>query len=361
MASSSADIGYMYFPVDELPDVVLVNVFSFFNVKQKCRVAGVSRRWNAIAKDPRLWKIVDDTPKGSGGLLAFIRAYCGNSLLSFKSSGHMTTPALKLIRRMCPGIQEFTLCDLTSEKQINLCVLPSQLTSLTLISFPYIRNSAWWDFLSSDRMPCLRRLCLRDFKMSNQNGILQQLPQLPMLTHLSLGFQKHHLQSSSEFDAIVAPVATNLQNLEVLRLGYGTEFIFHRLVRNNLRNNMPKLRRLDLYYFFDQIYGEIPEYLSPLASLPLLEHLDIPRIQWTSLGYRADKVEVIHEIAKDIADAVMTFPAGKLKQLLIGLEADPEAIPKAECVITSNEAILVELRRRLPAGISIKKGTYTEE
>ncbi|XP_072040748.1 uncharacterized protein [Amphiura filiformis] len=91
------------FPADLLPEWVLVHIFSFLSVKEKCRLTRVSKRWRFLIKDPRLWRLVTDSPDDSGDLLKFMRAYLGKSLWCFRPNT-MTTAGLRLLESRCPNL-----------------------------------------------------------------------------------------------------------------------------------------------------------------------------------------------------------------------------------------------------------------
>ncbi|XP_072040747.1 uncharacterized protein [Amphiura filiformis] len=92
------------FPADLLPEWVLVHIFSFLSVKEKCRLTRVSKKWSLLVKDPRLWRLVTDSPQGSGDLLKFIRTFLGNSLWCFIPKT-LTAAGLKLLENRCPHLK----------------------------------------------------------------------------------------------------------------------------------------------------------------------------------------------------------------------------------------------------------------
>ena len=75
----------------------------------------VSKKWSLLAKDPRLWRLVTDSPQGSGDLLKFIRTFLGNSLWCFIPKT-LTAAGLKLLENRCPKLK-YLLVNYTHKTQ----------------------------------------------------------------------------------------------------------------------------------------------------------------------------------------------------------------------------------------------------
>jgi len=49
-----------------MPDKVLLNIFSYLEHREICRLAVINKRWRQTAYDPRLWSSVSLRPEVSG-------------------------------------------------------------------------------------------------------------------------------------------------------------------------------------------------------------------------------------------------------------------------------------------------------
>ena len=75
----------------------------------------MSKKWSLLAKDPRLWRVVTDSPQDSGELLKFIRTFLGNSLWCFIPKT-LTAAGLKLLENRCPKLK-YLLVNYTHKTQ----------------------------------------------------------------------------------------------------------------------------------------------------------------------------------------------------------------------------------------------------
>ncbi|XP_038067274.1 F-box/LRR-repeat protein 20-like [Patiria miniata] len=103
--------------MENLPPNVLLQIFSYLEVKDKCRVAGVCKSWRELVGEKKLWKNVDffaarvDLPTHWRAL----RRYFTDSLHTLhlrgfvytsKTSRCLNDAILKDIRRRCPNLVE---------------------------------------------------------------------------------------------------------------------------------------------------------------------------------------------------------------------------------------------------------------
>ncbi|XP_072049746.1 F-box/LRR-repeat protein 12-like [Amphiura filiformis] len=128
--------------IDSLADNVLVDIFSFLDVKDKCRTAQVCRRWNSLIHQKSLWKHIDLTPfkVDLRSIWKLVRAYYTDMLLSLrlhgftesiKSTECISNAVLTDIKSRCPNLRELfvTKANLIT---INSSLLPAALKQLTL-------------------------------------------------------------------------------------------------------------------------------------------------------------------------------------------------------------------------------------
>ncbi len=78
--------------------------FLFVFISKSSVFCSVSKKWSLLVKDPRLWRVVTDSPQGSGELLKFIRTYLGHSLWCFIPKT-LTAAGLKLLENRCPNLK----------------------------------------------------------------------------------------------------------------------------------------------------------------------------------------------------------------------------------------------------------------
>ncbi|KAJ8040477.1 F-box/LRR-repeat protein 12 [Holothuria leucospilota] len=104
----------------QLPEMVLLHVFSFLPVEDKCRSSRVCKLFRRLMKDPQLWKSVDLIPCTIRlqALTVFTRRYLSKSLLELSLKGLLWTTAktsllsnsfLSELRERCPNLRKFVV------------------------------------------------------------------------------------------------------------------------------------------------------------------------------------------------------------------------------------------------------------
>ncbi|KRX52852.1 putative F-box/LRR-repeat protein, partial [Trichinella sp. T9] len=129
--------------MDQLPNKVLLHIFSHLSHKEILKSARVCKKWRTLAYDSRLWKRVCLRPVYGGlqvssmeALLALISARFGPSLTLMElQTDQITAPVLHELATKCPNLQYLTL-DFSSATQLHdfadLQTFPARLHSLTI-------------------------------------------------------------------------------------------------------------------------------------------------------------------------------------------------------------------------------------
>ncbi|KRX99773.1 F-box/LRR-repeat protein 7, partial [Trichinella pseudospiralis] len=129
--------------MDQLPNKVLLHIFSHLSHKEILKSARVCKKWRTLAYDSRLWKRVCLRPVYGGlqvssmeALLALISARFGPSLTLMElQTDQITAPVLHELATKCPNLQHLTL-DFSTATQLHdfadLQTFPARLHSLTI-------------------------------------------------------------------------------------------------------------------------------------------------------------------------------------------------------------------------------------
>jgi len=87
--------------ISQLPDKILLEVFSYLRLSDVCRLARVCKAWRLLAYDGRLWTRVSLRPDFNGlhvhnidALVALISARFGATLRYIELSADLITPAV---------------------------------------------------------------------------------------------------------------------------------------------------------------------------------------------------------------------------------------------------------------------------
>ncbi|XP_022105528.1 F-box/LRR-repeat protein 12-like [Acanthaster planci] len=128
--------------MESLPVAVMVRIFSFLEVKEKCNAARVCRSWYHLVREKQLWKYVDLTPfrVNLQATWKIIRCYFTDALrtlhlrgfmYSIKKTECLSNAVLKDLCERCPNLEELHIKDalLTNIDSGNL---PPTLKVLTL-------------------------------------------------------------------------------------------------------------------------------------------------------------------------------------------------------------------------------------
>ncbi|KAK3089550.1 hypothetical protein FSP39_004516 [Pinctada imbricata] len=129
--------------MESLPDNILLHIFSFTDVKERCVAGRVNRRWRRILRDKSLWRYVNllhyrlDLQK----MWKVIRSHLSDCLISISVKGfvdkggpswnkHSLSPAmLQDLRERCPNLKELQMyhCNIDN---IECTMLPTSLEKL---------------------------------------------------------------------------------------------------------------------------------------------------------------------------------------------------------------------------------------
>lgn len=102
---------------DDLPDELLVKIFSFLTTEELClHAAPVCRKWRAISQDHSLWRSLDFSSSpylSSLNFLWVIRRAPMLLRLSMSGRSHITHPEVAILTECCPLLEDidFGFCD----------------------------------------------------------------------------------------------------------------------------------------------------------------------------------------------------------------------------------------------------------
>lgn len=134
---------YISKTIQQLPDKILLNIFSYLKHKDLCRLAHVCKKWRLLAYDGRLWMRVSLRPEYGGlhvmnpeALMAIISVRFGTTLQYLELSAELITPSvLHEIANRCPNLKNLIL-DFSNAMQLHdfndLNAFPCNLRNLTI-------------------------------------------------------------------------------------------------------------------------------------------------------------------------------------------------------------------------------------
>lgn len=129
--------------IHDVPDLVLLKIFSFLRIPDLCVVMRVSRKWRMVALDPQLWQTVNLRPDFNGiqishvdTLLHLISQRFGASLRYLELPCDLITiPVLEALANEAPLLRYLTL-DFSNAMQLHdfndLSGFPSNLYYLSI-------------------------------------------------------------------------------------------------------------------------------------------------------------------------------------------------------------------------------------
>lgn len=197
--------------ISEMPDKILLQIFSFLKHKELGKIARVCKRWRLIAYDSRLWQAVSLRPEFSGlhinsieALLALINIRFGNTLRYIELPCELiTAPVLHDLANKCPNLRYMTL-DFSNAMQLH-------------------------DFNDLNAFPCnLRSLCLCLSEVIFLEGFMRRiyscLSSLEVL-HLIGTFELSSDAEEENYEVInISKIKAHTPNLRIINM-YGIGFI----------------------------------------------------------------------------------------------------------------------------------------
>ncbi|KAL4235993.1 hypothetical protein ACF0H5_004381 [Mactra antiquata] len=303
----------------ELPDVIVLNIFSYMSVKDLCKISRVCKSWRRIACDKTLWKHIDMTTCAYLDLRKvwkFYRTRLSDVLRSLKMVGYYSSKCgnekqkkqllsdalLEEISSSCPFIEELHLYRFFLEK-MSVKKLPATLTHLKLreCAWPlgWLRDAELQDLYSLD----LGKTCrIGDMEMGDVTKF-SNLEELNLEELYRIG------------DNGVKILAENLPNLKVLKL---TQTKVSDLGVHHICRHMVSLTSLDLGY--TQIKDSAIDTLS--QSLFKLNILGTAGTHVTDLGVRtlcfskiAENIKQLDISATNITDSALNDISDKMINL----------------------------------------------
>ncbi|KAH3721181.1 F-box/LRR-repeat protein 12-like [Dreissena polymorpha] len=220
----------------QLPDLLILEVFSHLNVKEICIISRVCKRWNKIAKDKSLWRRIDMTDARINLKKAwkFYRSRLSDCLQKLCMRGYyspgdavkqkkavLSDALLEDIHTSCPNIEEivlekFYLGSISSSK------LPSSLVCLRL-------SHCQWPigWMKGAELPNLRSLYV-DHCSRIDNGELKEFFKLSSVELLHLG---HLYRVKTEGIQGLTESMTQLKNLTLCNMNVD-DLAVHHICRN---------------------------------------------------------------------------------------------------------------------------------
>ncbi|XP_007527779.1 F-box/LRR-repeat protein 12-like [Erinaceus europaeus] len=295
--------------ITELPDTLLLEVFSYLPVRDRIRIARVCHRWKRIADDRWLWRHVDLTiykmcPKVLWHLL---RRYLASRLQSLRMGGYLfsgsNAPQLSptLLRALglkCPNLTRLCL-QVADLRALPLACLPPSLRTLELHSCEI--SSAWLypgpgASRTATPLPHLERLVLHRVPTFCDEHLLG-LGRFPALRTLVMG-GTYHVTETGLSNGLRR--LSQLQHLEVLDCTLAADVVLRavRHCRPNLQGlslsarhlsvtgleHLPSLVGLQsLSLMGPPVMHNLPSPLELLAAcqaLPMLRSLEIRGLGW---------------------------------------------------------------------------------
>ncbi len=112
--------------IQEVPDMVLLKIFSFLRVPDLCKIMRVCRRWRLLACDPQLWQTINLRPDYNGiqissvdTLMRLITTRFGSSLRYLELPCDLiTVPVLESLSSEAPQLRFLTL-DFSNAMQLH--------------------------------------------------------------------------------------------------------------------------------------------------------------------------------------------------------------------------------------------------
>ncbi|XP_072044832.1 uncharacterized protein [Amphiura filiformis] len=208
-----------------LPELVLVHIFSFLTVSEKCVVAGLCRAWNAAVRDKQIWKSFTFAYNKSkfnkrlsryipSSVPDFFTAYIGEHLITC-TYDNIPESVIMHLKKYCPNLKSLSITNYTgcyrtcstnhrrinkgcvSAIEIDLSNLPSSLEELQLkldVASITSRSSIAFDTserffmlfenLSDNKFPKLKKLTLCEATIGD--GELALLSKFTNLAYLHL-------------------------------------------------------------------------------------------------------------------------------------------------------------------------------
>ncbi|XP_049645558.1 F-box/LRR-repeat protein 12-like [Suncus etruscus] len=256
--------------LNDLPDWVLVEIFSLLPVRERVRNARVCRRWTRLLHDPLMWRHVDLPLQEVRPKIVWhvLRRYIGSRLQSLHLQGYrvsrttlldMLPGFFKALNKKCPRLQRLSL-HLANLFFIPMASLPRTLRRLEIHSCDV--SQVW--------MTC-----------KEDEGVLPHLEQL-VLDRVPT-FRDFHLQHLSSFPALRSLVLAATNSLTEEGLGKGLQVLSH-LQRievlgctisadralQAIRSHLPDVRHIRV-----TIEGLSDSGLMLLEGIPTLESLGL--------------------------------------------------------------------------------------
>lgn len=228
----------------ELPDHLLLRVFSILPVKERCLLGRVCTRFRRITCDNSLWRHVDLLPYrlNVGKTWKVMRSHLSDCLLTFKIRGFLgktglrrkefaiTNAMLEDLQTRCPNLREFHLHWVNID-EIDSSRLPKTISKLV------IRGCTWpAGWLKNADLPELRVLDVIDTRILDAAKV-EDFLKFPNIEELYLNFC-YRLG-----DKAVKMLTENLPNLKYLNLSDTsiTDLAIHHLCRA-----LPGLTKLNI-------------------------------------------------------------------------------------------------------------------
>ncbi|ELT97705.1 hypothetical protein CAPTEDRAFT_167812 [Capitella teleta] len=197
--------------INQLPDKLLLHIFTYLHHADLCQIAVVCKKWRAIAYDSTLWQRVSLRPDHSGlsvnnidSLISLISNRFGHTLRYIELSCELIQgPVLHELSNKCPNLKHLTL-DFASAMQLH-------------------------DFNDLNAFPCnLKNLtiCLSEviFMEGFMRKVYQSLSCLEVL-HLIGTFEQGDEEEEEIYEVInISKIKAHTPNLRVVNL-YGISFV----------------------------------------------------------------------------------------------------------------------------------------
>uniref|UniRef100_A0A4X1UP89 F-box/LRR-repeat protein 12 n=4 Tax=Sus scrofa TaxID=9823 RepID=A0A4X1UP89_PIG len=306
-------VGGMMATFADLPDSVLLEIFSYLPVRDRIRISRVCHRWKRLVDDRWLWRHVDLTlytmrPKVMWHLL---RRYMASRLHSLRMGGYLfsgsqapqLSPALmRALGQKCPNLKRLCL-HVANLSMVPITSLPSTLRTLELHSCEI--SMAWLlkeqdptvlpllECIVLDRVPAfrdehlqgltrfraLRSLVLGGTYRVTETGLDMGLQELSYLQRLEV------LGCTLSADSTLLAISRHLRDVRKIRLtvrGLSAPGLA-------VLEGMPALESLCL--LGPLITPEMPtpaEILSSCLTMPKLRVLELQGLGWE--GQEAEKI-----------------------------------------------------------------------
>ncbi|BFZ00298.1 hypothetical protein BsWGS_03337 [Bradybaena similaris] len=265
--------------IDKLPENVLLKIFSFLSVKDRCQSQRVCKQWKRLLCDYSVWRHVDllEFPIGLKTLLQLVRKRFSPHMSTLKLRGNylkgdrnkewepLSDAVLKMIAARCPHLQMLHLNNCNTY-YFAFESLPTSIVCLEM--FNCILKPKWMTD-KQKHLPKLEHLNLTEEHLNSNN--FGWVP-VYVMEAISVWTNLKYLTTSGNLlvtDSSIKTIANNLFELEYLNIS--NTFIYDDAVCH-IAQHLKKLRELclaDCQGVTDCSLFEIA------AGLPVLNKLDI--------------------------------------------------------------------------------------